>query len=399
MTRALVLAAAAVLILPRAAAAQATTVITPALRLDGAHDTNVLWRPNGLSDDVWRVSPSLTLVREAPLSTWTADAGIDAEWYARHTDLSTPFARQHAALDGRLRPTPRSRLEMNGSFDSSVRPAELNLTTGLIPGRLRGTRWVAAGEAGYDITGRTEISARAQRAGEYTDNLTAYIQDAEGRIDYDWSDRNRFHTRYVFQHFSFANATVISHAAVGGWTRRLTPAFRLALEGGVRRTAGRFRPEVEASASHVRPTTEFRVGYAWTQTTALGVLTPVEAQRGTIAFRFARPDVISGSFDGAVYVNDIDDERSSVYRVSAEIVKPVIGPLAIATAWSVDHQRGLLVPLIVPVGGVVPGLLREAQITRHVLLVRAVLSGSIRSMSGPREPAAVRPGGEREGER
>jgi hypothetical protein len=46
----------------------------------------------------------------------------------------------------------------------------------------------------------------------------------------------------------------------------------------------------------------------------------------------------------------------------------------------------------------VPGVLREEEITRQVLLVRVVVSGSIRSMSGPREPAA-RPGGEGEGDR
>jgi hypothetical protein len=384
------------LLWPARAAAQATTVVTPSIHVDGAHDTNVLWRPDGRSDDVWRLSPSLSLLRETPLTTWTADAAVDAEWYARHTDLSTPLARRHAAFEGRLRPAPRGRLEFGGSYDSSIRPAELNLTTGLIPGRVRGTRWVGQAEAGYDVTGRTEISTRVQSAGEYTLGLSAYIQDAEGRIDYARTDRHAFHVRYLAQHFSFAAGRVLTHAGVAGWTHRITPALRLALEGGVRRTPDRFRPEIDASASYVRPSTELRLGYAWTQTTALGVLSPVEAQRGLVSFRFARPDVVSGALDGAMYVNDFGDQQSTVYRVSAEIVKPVLGPLSIGAAWSMDHQRGLLVPLIVPVGGLVPDRFRDEQITRHVLLVRAVLAGSIRSMSGPREPAAVRPG--REGE-
>jgi hypothetical protein len=370
--------------------------VTPALRLDGTYDSNVLWRPDGLSDEIWRLSPSLRVLRETPLATWSGDVAVDAEWYARHTDLSTPFARQHAAMDGRLRPTPRARLEMSGAYDSSIRPAELNLTTGLIPGRVRGTRWFGAFEGGYDVTGRTEISVRGQTAGEHTLGLNAYIQDGEGRVDYAYTDRHAFHTRYLAQHFRFETGSVVSQAAVAGWTFRFTPALRLALEGGVRRTPARFRPEAEATLSHVRPMSELRLSYVWTQTTALGVLTPVEAQRATVTYRFARPDVVSGALDGAFYLNDVGDDRSTVYRVSAEIAKPVIGPISLALAWSLDHQRGLLVPLVVPVGGLVPGMLRGEESTRQVLLVRRVMSGSIRSRCGPRAPA-TRPGGVGEG--
>ncbi len=395
-----VLVAGVALFGPRPAHAQATVVVTPSVELDGAYDSNVLWRPNGLSDEVWRLSPSLNLLRDTPRSSWLLDLAVDAEWYARHTDLSTPLARQHAALEGRTRPTTRTRFELMGGYDSSVRPSELNVATGLIPGRVRGTRWFGATEAGYDITPRTELSGRVQSAGEETLSLNAFIQDLEARVDHEASDRNGFHARYLTQFFTFETGSVTSQAGVAGWTRRITPAVQLVLEGGVRHAAGRFRPEIEASGSYRRTYSDLRLSYIWTQTTALGVLTPVETQRAGITWRYARPRVIGGSLDASVHLNELSDERTDVYRFAAEIVKPVMGPLSIATAWSLDHQRGRLIPLPGAGGsGLLVPILTDERITRHVLLVRVVVSGSTRSMSGPREPEAVRPGGDEEGQR
>jgi len=399
MTRVVCVLCVAALSCPVAAAAQATVIVNPAVHLEAAHDSNILWRPQAREDDIWRLSPSLQIQRDTPRSSWRGDGSLDAEWYARHPDLSTPLARQHAALSGHVRATERVRFEVNGAFDSGIRPAELNLATGLAPGRVRGTRWVGGAGTGYAITPRTQVALRGQATGEETEVADAFIQDGELRLQHNWDDRNGVHARYLAEYFTFDPGSIASHVVAAGWTRRITSSIQLELEGGVRRALGGFRPEIEASATYRRQYTDVRLRYAWTQATALGVLGLVEARAAIFSVRHIRPQVVSISLDGAAYFNTLDDERTDVYRVAAEILKPVIGPLAIAAAWSFDHHRGLFVSGIDAGPGIpVPGSTPANQFTRQVVLVRMVVSGSVRSMAGPREPGTVRPG-EGEGDR
>lgn len=385
---------------PAAAAGQATLVVTPAVRVDAVHDTNVLWRPAAREDDIWRFSPSLQIVRDTPKTRWLGDFGMDAEWYAQHTDLSTPLARQHAALRANVRPTQRVSFELAGTYDSSIRPAELNLVTGLTPGRVRGTRWVGGAETTYAATPRTQLVGRGQSAGERTETVDAFIQDGEVRLRHAWNDRDSFHTRYLAQYFTFEVGSLPSHVVALGYTRRVTPSLALEVEGGARRALGGFRPEVEAGASYRGRFSDVRLRYVWTQTTALGVLSLVEAQGAILTIRYARPQGFGASIDAAVHRNSLAAERGDVFRVAAEIVKPVIGVVSIAAGWSFDHHRGLLAAdPDVPPGSLVPDSVRGDRFTRHVVLLRVLVSGSVRSMTGPREPAAVRPGGEGEATR
>jgi hypothetical protein len=385
---------------PAVAAAQATLVVTPTVHLDAVHDTNVLWRPTALEDDVWRLTPSLQFVRDSPRSRWLGDFAVDAEWYAQHTDLSTPLARQHAALRGHVRPTERVTFELAGAYDSSIRPAELNLLTGLTPGRVRGNRWVGSAEATYAATPRTALIGRGQSAREDTETVQAFIQEGEIRVRHAVNDRDGFHVRYLHQYFTFELGSLPSHVVTAGWTRRLTPSFAVEVDGGTRRTFDGFRPEVDAGASYRGRSSEIRLRYVWTHTTALGALSLVEAQGGLLTVRYSRPQGLSASIDAAVHRNALGTERGDVYHLATEILKPVIGPLAIAAGWSFDHHRGLLASDRDDVPGpLAPVPVRIQEFTRHVVFVRVVVSGSVRSMTGPREPAAARPGGEGEAPR
>jgi hypothetical protein len=397
VTRAVGALMAGLLFCPVAAGAQATVVVTPTVRVEAVHDSNVLWRPVALEDNFWRLTPSLLFVRDTPRSHWGGDAALDAEWYARHPELSTPFARQHAALRGNMRSTERVRLEVDGAYDSGIRPAELNLTTGLTPGRVPFTRWAGSGETTYAVTPRTRIVGRGQAIGELTVTADAFTQDAEARAHHSWNDRDEFHGRYLAQYFTFIPGSLLSHVMTAGWTRRLTPTVHLELEGGARRALGTFRPEIEATAIYRGQFTDVRLGYAWTHTTAIGVVGLVETQGVVLSVRRERPQGLTVALDAAVHLNTSGRDRTDVYRFSAEILKPVIGLLSIAAGWSLDHHRGLLVPAVdAPGVGAAPPA--GDQFTRHVVLVRLQVSGSVRSMAGPREPATARPGVEREGE-
>ncbi len=399
MTRWSWLASAVCVAWPAVAAAQVTSVVTPTVRVEAAHDTNILWRPEARADEIWRLSPALAVVIDSPRANWSGDAAIDAEWFARNRDLSTPFARQHAAMQGHVRSTERLRFEVGGAYDSGIRPAELNLLTGLTPGRVRGTRWVGSGEAGYGVTARTELIARGQSQGETTEIVDAFTQDAEARVRHAWSDRNSGNVRYLAQFFTFDSGSLTSHVVTAGWTRRVTTATALEFDGGVRIARGEYRPEIEAGATYRGQFADLRVRYLWTQTTALGVLGLVESQGGILTFRYDRPQVLSASIDAGAHFNTLDGERSDVYRFSGEILRPVIGALAIAAAWSFDHHRGVFVAADPVPGPILPGAPRGDRFSRHVVLLRLQVSGSVRSMAGPREPGTRRPGEGEERER
>jgi hypothetical protein len=376
------------------AAAQARTVVTPSVSVGAAYDDNVLSEPDAQSDHVWRVTPGVTFTRDTATSAWLGSANVQGEWYSRFADLSTPAARQHADLTGRWMFSPQSSVDVASGYDNSITPGDLNLATGIVPGRLRAWRWFTGPEGRTAITTNTTLDLRYQITGDFAAiTPDIFTHDAEGLVLHEVDGRDELRVRYIGQVFDFqGTGSILSNAGLLGWTRRVTPALTVRLDAGARYTSSRTRPEIDSAITRHTTFTEGALNYAWTQTTALGVAELVEVQRAYASWRYERPGHVSASAQGGLYRNKLSTGQADIYSGSVEVVMPLAGVVSLAAAYETDFQRGRVGSVFsVPSPGlpdlVVPPILLNQNVRRNLTLVRLIFSGSVRSASGPERPA------------
>jgi hypothetical protein len=382
--------------------AQATVVVTPSVSVGGVYDTNVLWRPDATVDRIWRVTPGLTFSRETSRHSWMGEALVDSEWFTETGDLSTPLARQHALTRSEWTLSPTVRLALTANYDNSMTPQELNLVTGIIPGRVRAWRWSGSPEATVKVTPRTTVYGNYSVTGDVASIYPGVITHAiVSRVEQAVGARTNVRVGMSEEIFQFETAgLVFSHTPLVGLHHRLNPRVDATVDAGARFTAGRIRPEVDARLSRRTTFTELSLDYSWTQATSLGIGTLVDVQRITGRAGYRWPRRLDASIGGGLYLNGVGPSRADVYRVNADITKRLVGALSIAAAYELDFQRGTigasaLEPGVVIQSGdqsIVPDLLRPPvqsdRLQRSVLVVRFVVSGPLRSASGPREPPA-----------
>jgi hypothetical protein len=389
----------------RESAAQARTVITPAVGVGAVYDDNILWRPDAESDHISRISPALSFIRESPTDRLIGDFSFDGEWFSRHRDLSTPAARQHASLESRWAPTPVSTLTLAGAYDSSLSPGDINLGTAITLGRTRAWRLAGGPKLALSLSGRYDLTAGYQATSEQSDiTPDTFTHEADIGISEAITERNGWRARYFAEAFLFQGADrVMSHTGLFGWTHRWTPELVIFADGGVRFAAHRTRPEVDVQLNHRATYTSGLLEYAWTQTSTLGVATLIEVQRINGSWSYEPTRRVSASLIGGVYFNDFGDTRIDIYRGGADIGLPLGSILTLHGSYTLDYQRGRLVPpVLLPLSGGAPagfdsGLLvtpaaipvPDERVRRGVVLVRLVLSGDLRN---PRKEPVDEPG-------
>lgn len=377
------------------AAAQATTVVVPSVGVGAIYDDNVTWSPQAASDHVWRLTPAIDVTRDTIRSRWRLDALMDADWYVRERDLSTPAATQHAATTWSWRRSPRTVVGIDGGYDSSLNPADINVGTGLTLGRLRAWRWEGRPEVTHDLTTRWRLVSAYRLTGEFASSTTGIVTHAgEIGVSAQIGSRDRLELRYAGEMFQFLDlGHAISHRGLVQWTRRLTPAWALTAAGGGRFVAHDIKPDADVQLAYTGRWTRLTASYAWTQATSLGLSRLIDVHRGLVTIDSDTPSGFGASLAGGVYRNAFGDERANVYRASAEIRHRLGRPLWLGVSYAIDYQRGhvgpvlasgpLLVPADTPI--LVPASGGVATVRRNTLMVRLIVSGRVESASGPSE--------------
>jgi hypothetical protein len=221
----------------------------------------------------------------------------EPEWFADHSDLSN--ADQHvAAIDGHLRPTQPLTLGFRGSYRRSSDTKDVQVETGVV---------------GVDV-GRRDVSvARLASSARYefgplTSGTAAYVftrTETEGlstETEHELSLRgshwltalDEVALRYDVTFFESNQAeSVVSHALMPGYTRRLGPVTTLSLHVGPRFEDS----DVDVNAD-VRLTHRFRhaalsLGYVRESAIVAGLAGARSTDRGFVALT----SKLFGSFD------------------------------------------------------------------------------------------------------
>jgi hypothetical protein len=377
---------------------QARVIVAPSAGAGIVYDDNVFSTPKdeATTDTILRVTPGFAASRETPRTSWFGSYSFDAERYTDHTDLTTPFARQAGVMRAKITSSPDTSVTLNGTYDNTITPAELNLTTGLQTGRRRAWAWTAGPEFSETVTARTRISfdytasASFLEAGLFLPEGQQLVSHAADlTIAHDLTPRDEIRVRPFLRDFEFNDAgDVPAYGLVMGWTHKITPLSRISIEAGPRLTVparwADVKPEVDAILDRRTGASELSLEYVRTLTTAVGFSGVIDTQRVAASAGYHEPRATDFTATAAVYSNSYLDSTTRVYQATVDLTRRMIGVFWFSASYSFDFQRGRLGLIVLsdsssPLGGLsLTPVAPDEPISRNVLMVRLLIAPEIR---------------------
>ncbi|HET9361525.1 MAG TPA: hypothetical protein VFO58_17355 [Vicinamibacterales bacterium] len=376
MTRRIpVVVAVGLLAATNAGAQETTTTLAPAISVSTAHDDNVFSTPQGVTDIVTTIQPSLESQLRSPTVNLQSLVSFDMQQSARHTLPTTLAARRHAMFDGRVRTSPSVLLGLTGLYDRTETASDLSLNAGLLlplqPAQILQTTPSVAFRVTpvLTITGHYDWTHQALIGSPASD-----LHIADLGVARQSSSRTTWSAGYIERRFVDDVAVFRSHASVLGWARELRAGTKLSLQAGPRITSSRVvTPEVRAAFIRQTPGTHVLVDYWRGDTMVLGIHGPVEVQRGTTSLTWtAHRRLNLGTTLGVFRSAALDAPATTLYH-AALVSTWRHEPYLITVSYSTDLQRGSIA-----LGGSA-----GEQVRRNVLLVRLTVA--------PRLSRAFRP--------
>jgi len=312
-------------------------VFTPRVDVGVVYDDNLFSQPNASFDTILRISPTLAIFRETQVHTFSTQYSFDAERYQDFKDLSSPFVRQNASANWTARPNPRTTVGLLGDYWRTQTPTDLNLTTGLVAVRQLATQWSAGTEITRVFTPRTSFLVGYRFSQSDLADVGAVdtaTQTGNARLTRRVNPRTDLRLAYVGEHWSFTPGdTEFSHLGTIGFTRQLTDATSLTMDGGPRFAAGLLRPELTATlARRVAERVDLSLAYAHSQSIAIGVAGLIEVDSVQAAATWRHPQVWEVRLAGGGFRNVLSGTEVQAFDAEVEISRALGAGL-----WFVAH--------------------------------------------------------------
>ena len=392
------------------AQAQARVELVPSVSLSSTYDDNLFATANASQDEMLLVTPSLEAYYQSPSVALQSQYSFDAQRAVGHPVLNELDARRHAMFDGTLKATPQLTLSLNGLYDLSQYPNELNYETGVLLGRQRSTRWQGTPALEFQVRPRTILTAQYDITRETLEQyISGEMQVIRAGFDRKASPRFTWGVRYLGRIFansagaaappppsdmtgitvapgSASGAPVVpvtnvsgptserSSAVVASVTWLVSPETSFTVEGGPRVSSyGSRLPEVLATFAKQTRLAKIGADYWQGESIVLGIRGPVQLESSTARMTWPiRRTVEIGAHAGVFHIETLDNAGARVFHGEMVGSWSPGGPYILAASYGIDFQKG----------DVRSPLLSQTQVIRHVFLVRMTiaprLSGSIK---------------------
>ena len=317
--------------------------LVPSLSIAGVYDDNLNAEVAGSAGKMLQFRPNLEASFQSPrvalLSVYSQDM-----LRSNFETLNTLDARRHAFLDMRFRSSPLTTFGIEGRYDRSETPGEIDFDTGILGTRRTAQRLQVSPNlvrrinprsvitAGYDLTRENEL-----------DLPSGTLHQARLSISRETSSRSAVVGTYLARYFVDPFDTSTSQSVLAGWTREMAPHTHLSLYAGPRVTSYRsgLKPEVSASLRRDTNRIDVRADYWHGETIILGILGPVAVDSG--AMRIAWPFRSRWEFGtalGATDINTIDFREARVYRSTLLASWTSHGMYSVSASYGLDYQQG-----------------------------------------------------------
>lgn len=317
-------------------------------------------------DNIWRLSPRLSLGRRSPRLTLLGRYGLDAERFRRHPSLDTPLAGQDASLEMSWAPSKRLVASTTASYVEAQSPGTLNVLTGLELGRRRGRRLSARQLLSWQMGARTkgviEDSFMREEVAGFprmdTQTATLRLERKLGALDVGGLS-------YSARRYASDVDAILSHVVTLGWRREVTPLTHFELEVGPRFTERAVGAEMSVSFRHRFPRGEATLSYVHTQTTVLGEAGPVMTEGVTATFRHRLFESLTLAAGPAIARVEGRGSEFEIFRLGLEVAWRLTRRLSLSASHQFNLQSGA------------PGFAQpNMEIVHNVFTLRAVAASS-----------------------
>lgn len=215
---------------------RAPIVFYPTLTITGVYDDNVFLDNNRReSDYIIAVTPAARLILESTTYRWTAGYSFTAEKYFDHSELSSPFQRQHFFIEGSHRVHPRFTLTLSEVFVES-KDTNLLADQGVSIGRQTSRSNVFSPGFRWQFAPRTSLTAGVSYQLQRFDG-TAAVDSDEYRVSFDihhdftsrFTGSIGYEGRYIDVQ---GQAGTITHTPRLGVIYRFTPSLTATVRAG-----------------------------------------------------------------------------------------------------------------------------------------------------------------------
>jgi hypothetical protein len=323
--------------------AQSRFEFVPSLSITGVYDDNLDAETDGSAGKMLQFRPNVEANYESPRLTFLSLYSQDM-LRSNFSTLNTVDARRHAFVDMTLRSSALTTFGVEGRYDRSETPGEIELDTGILGARQTAQRWQLSPTlvrrlsprsvitAGYDLTRENEL-----------DLPSGTLHQARFALSREATSRSAVVGTYLARYFVDPAGRSTSHSVLGGWTREMAPHTHVSLYAGPRVTSYRsgIKPEISASLRRDTSGIDVRADYWHGETIILGIEGPVAVDSGS--FRITWPFRSRWEFGthlGATDIETLDFREARVYRSTLIGSWTSRGMYSISASYGVDYQQG-----------------------------------------------------------
>jgi hypothetical protein len=330
----------------RAAAAQPTFQIEPALAIVQTFDNNLLFAPaDPQSDFVTRVTPGLTSRFRGQRIAFDAAYTLDAQRFADHQEL-TAVNGHRAVAAFRSTPTQRWQFATDASFTSTHFPGELNTETAFVVQRAAAHQFVVRPSATYQLGQTTRTVVEYSLIDDaVAGGLHASNQLVRLRLERQKSERSTVTFGYDAQRFDFEPGFVsLSQVVTIGAARAVSRDVRLVISGGPRLTDNRVGADLAASLQATLRSAALGVAFSQTQTVIVGVAGIADTQNVVAnaefdVWRQFRIRLAPGAFRITA-----GERHATGYRGTIELSRALTRTMSFIAAFQSNVQNGNIYP-------------------------------------------------------
>lgn len=362
--------------------AQSRFEVVPTLSIATVYDDNLNAEVDGSAGRMLQFRPTIESSWQSPRVSFLSLYSQDMV-RSNFSTLNTLDARRHAFLDTRFRTSPLTTIGIEGRYDRSETPGDIDLDTGILGTRQTAQRWqlsptvvrrlspLSVLTAGYDFTRENEL-----------DTPSGTLHQARLSLSREFTSRSAIVGTYLARYFVDPFDRSTSHSVLGGWTREMAPHTHVSLYAGPRLTSYRSGVKPEVSASFRRDTNriDLRADYWHGETIILGIPGPVAVDSGSLRIAWPyRNRWELGTHLGATDITTLDLREARVYRTTLLGSWNPRGMYSISASYGLDYQDGDIRRRL------------EGNVLRHVFRVSLTVAPRLfRSVLPPDEAARVK---------
>jgi hypothetical protein len=331
--------------LPAAQPLAAQTVsFVPSFSASTLYDDNLFNTPDGESDVTTRFSPKLDAAYKSERLALSGRYALDADWFARHQELTTITGRQEASAGATYNRSRRLVLGGTAAFTETQTPADLNVASAVAVGRARASRGTVRPTIAYQLGPRADTTAAYSiTADALSGGVGLITQTAEAAVEHHRSARESLELGYQHQRFLFGTSeTHVSQALTAAWTRGITRGISVTLRGGPRVTDGTLTPDIAASVTRQLRTGAMSLSYQHTQTTLIGLAGLADTSGVTAAIEDEPRPRLQLRATSQLLRTEQEGRTSMVYHVSLGCAWPLARRVGMEAGYETDLQRGNL---------------------------------------------------------